>query len=172
VQYPVSCECGQVHRVSEGAAGTRFACDCGSTVAVPSLHVLRMQTGQAVLSPELLIEAALQNGELPTSSSCLACGRFTDLVAFVWAVCERAQVENPEWGLVPLALVFGWVVFWRSGQTRVLGRDKEYRLPIRLCERCGRRLRGRKLREAMMGEPLYARLLDKYPQAGLSLSRR
>jgi hypothetical protein len=169
VEYTVSCECGQSHRVSGGAAGTRFVCGCGREVLVPSLNVLRRQAGEAVLAPELLIEAALRNGELPTSSFCLGCGEVTTQTAFVWAECERAQIKKSSWTINPIALLFGWFVFSRSGEVRVLGRDRTYCLPVRLCEGC-RHLEGKELREALAHEPLYRRLLEKYPQATLSLS--
>jgi hypothetical protein len=170
VEYAVSCECGRSHRVSAGAAGTRLACACGRQVIVPSLHVLRRQAGEAVLGPELLIEDALRRGELPTSSSCARCGEVTAHCAWVWAECEQAQIKEPGWTISPLALLFGWLILRRSGETRVLGRDLSFRLPIRLCAGCCGGLGGRGLREVFAKEPLYQRLLDKYPQASLSFS--
>jgi hypothetical protein len=171
VDYAVPCECGQSHRVSAGAAGTRLVCGCGREVVVPSLHILRRQADEAVLGPERLIEAALRRDELPTSPCCVHCGEITADCAFIWAECERAQVKRPYWTISPLGLLFGWLIFSRSGPTRVLGRDLTYCLPIRLCEDCYPRLGGRRLREAFAQEPLYRRLLDKYPDARLSLSR-
>jgi hypothetical protein len=113
----------------------------------------------------------LASGELPTSSSCVSCGESTTGVAFVQADCERAFVQKGSWTINPLALLFGWLVIRREGEARVLGRDKSYRLPIRLCERC-HRLRGTKLRAAVVQEPLYRRLLEKFPHARLSLLRK
>jgi len=121
-----------------------------------------MQAGEAVLSPEILIEVALSQGELPTSQTCVRCGEVTDHTAFVWAELERAQIKRPSWTINPIGLLFGWLVLSRSGQVRVLGRDRAYRLPIRLCEDCCP-LRRRELREAVAQEPLYRQLLDKYP---------
>jgi hypothetical protein len=157
--------------VSGGAAGTRFTCGCGREVAVPSLHVLRKQAGEAVLGPELLIEAALRAGDLPSSPCCARCGEVTPDYAIVSAECERARVRESGWVIHPLALLFGWLVINRPGPPRVLGRDLIFRLPLRVCDGCFSRLRSRDLRKALAREPLYRQLLDKYPHAGLSLSR-
>src|SRR5262249_26516320 len=94
VDYTISCECGQTHSVSAGAAGTRLSCSCGQQVEVPSLHVLRSRAGEATLGPELLITAAMQGGQLPASRTCIGCSAATSRIAPMWVVCEREEVKE------------------------------------------------------------------------------
>src|SRR5262245_46347037 len=88
--YLVTCECGQAHRVSAGAAGTIFACNCGRQVEAPSLYALRRSAGEPTVSAELEIRALLQDGRLPEESMCLRCGTETADVGYALVVCERS----------------------------------------------------------------------------------
>jgi hypothetical protein len=168
-QYPVVCECGRKQWVPAGAAGRRLPCPCGREVAVPALHILRRDAGEMAVSPELMIEALLRENGLPEGPDCVVCSAATDEVRYVWADCEKPTIKKPGWTINPLMLLFGWWVFYRSGETRVLGRDITYRLPLRVCRVCADGLRGSGVKDILCRVPLYERLLQKYPKAKLTL---
>jgi hypothetical protein len=74
VEYPIACECGNVLRVSKGAAGTRIACPCGQSVRVPTLRCFLNWDGKGCVDPQnigiaagsvhdALSEAELRNQE-------------------------------------------------------------------------------------------------------------
>jgi hypothetical protein len=177
--YPVTCACGCTHRVSAGAAGTLIACGCGRQVQVPSLRTLRAAAGEPVASPEMEIRARLQDGQLPEERECVCCGVATDDVSHARVVCERSEVSDTRLGdmesfaikLISLLLVPIGFFFSRRGEARERGRDISFRLPLRVCDLCARRLRGRRLVEAMRRVPAYTRLFEKYPHAEVMLER-
>jgi hypothetical protein len=170
--YPVHCACGCTHRVSAGAAGTLIACGCGRQLQVPTLRALRAAAGEPVASPEIEIRARLQDGQLPEERECVCCGVATDDVRHVGVVCERSEVSSKtDWNLRLLPLLAGWLVFTRSREVRERGRDISFQLPLRVCDLCARRLRGRRLVEAMRRVPAYTRLFEKYPHAEVTLER-
>jgi hypothetical protein len=175
MSYSVVCECGQACSVTAGAAGTRIACTCGREVAVPPLHILRRQAGEAALSPELEIESLLQEGRVPDGLECRRCGATTDAVAHVHVECERPE-EDRRVGTLTMILSFwfGWLTallaFAQSGrEAPVHGRNVSYRLPLRLCRGCTAACRDDALKDALRKEPVYGRLLAKYPHAKASI---
>ena len=169
--YAVTCDCGRTHRVSAGAAGMLLACDCGRQVQVPTLRALRREAGEPVASPEMEIRALLREGTLPQERECLSCGTPTADVGHAEVICERSEVSDTGWKWRLLPLLFGYLVFTRSGEARERGRDLAFRLPLRLCRDCAGRLRGAALVEVLRRVPVYARLIDKYPDADISLDR-
>jgi hypothetical protein len=180
VNYPVQCDCGQVHRVAATLAGTRLPCRCGREVAVPSLIRLKSAAGQAVLSPEVRLDQMLQLQMLPEETRCLVCDTPTPNTYFFWATCERVTVEvawgHKWWNLVLMWLCFGWVgmilayVSGRESGDREHGRDVRFRLPLRVCPECTPRMTSPEvLKETVLTVPIYAELLDKYPGAELAL---
>jgi hypothetical protein len=166
--------------VGEGAAGVKFPCDCGRTVKVPSLKDLRLAAGLTPynLSPEVVIESLLLSGGLPLGNHCAGCGAKTDDVVHVVVECERAIVRRrggPSWLLVLLSLLVSpwiWVFARREREEREYGRDKIYRLPLRVCPGCRPGLRDvAALEQALQKVPEYDDLLAKYPAARISLAR-
>jgi hypothetical protein len=91
-------------------------------------------------------------------------------VAHSWTVCERElQVQAAGWKVGYLGLVFGVLSFWKE-RDRTEGRDVRFRLPLRVCRDCTDQLRDpRVLKETLLAVPVYAELLDKYPDADVSL---
>jgi hypothetical protein len=173
MDYPVTCACGRTHRVSSGAAGTRLVCGCGRQVEVPSLHALRTQAGELTVSVELLLGALLRDGHFPEEKDCLRCGIPTTDICYALVVCERPEVRSKyDWSLSLVGLLFGHLVFSRRGEDRERGRNVSFRLPLRVCSDCTSRLRHPALVEAMRQVPLYGQLLEKYPQAEVSLERK
>jgi|GEM_PF-1325371 len=178
MDYPVSCECGQVHRVAAALAGSHFACRCGRDVSVPSLIQLKSAAGQAVLSPEVRLEQMLQLGMLPEESRCLVCDAPTKKALFFWAMCERAVLKESwgqKWlGLVVLIFFFGWVgllVGYLAGRLegdKLHGREVRFRLPLRVCSECTSKVSVPiTLWDTALAVPIYAELLRKYPDAQL-----
>jgi len=168
--YAVQCKCGAVRPVSATDAGGRVACACGREVVVPSLSALKASAGQSAMSAEVRIEQLLARGLLPEGTTCLVCRRATNDVAHCWTVCERErQVQAAGWKVGYLGLVFGVLSFWKE-RDRTEGRDVRFRLPLRVCRDCTDQLReAGVLKTALLEVPVYAGLLDKYPDADLSL---
>jgi len=179
MQYQLPCECGASLTVAEAAAGTTTKCRCGRTVVIPSLRELRRQAGVRgpAVSPEMMIESLLLAGKLPEEDHCVLCGVPTDSSICCWTECEQAHVESgkPSWGAYLAAfLTLGWlgVALAKSteGEAREWGKDRSFPLPLRVCDACRQGLTGpAKLRAALYRVPLYRRLLDKYPDAAVSL---
>jgi hypothetical protein len=179
VDYHVTCGCGKSLAVSAGSAGSRLPCPCGRTIEVPSLRELRRQHGEAVIvNPVLEIEHLAAADGLPATGPCIRCGRDDAATAIVTAECERSWVRKP--GRLELILSFLLrspvlllAHLWerQTAPADVLGRDVVLRLPLRLCLACLSEVRtqadfAKVLREV----PVYARLLDRYPEAILSIA--
>jgi hypothetical protein len=180
MRYRVSCECGDVVRVAEEAAGTVVSCYCGRAVQVPSLRALRRQAGvlEPATSPEMAVEALLLAGELPEERHCVLCGTATNGVVLCRTECELARVEKsgpPLWAVIAGFLTFGILgaaaVAATSSDSGVeWGKDRLFDLPLRVCDGCKARLAdARALKDALCQAPLYRRLLAKYPRAKVSV---
>jgi hypothetical protein len=178
MEYRVTCGCGKAVAVSAGAAGSRVTCDCGRSVDVPSLRELRRLSGEAdTVNPVLVIEKMLAAGELPLAQDCAICGRADAAVVKVVAECERRWLRRPgrwDWLVVaifslPLAIL---AHIWQRSRSEVqeFGRDVILTLPLRLCTSCREDVRSRTDIAALLAEvPIYAQLLNRYPDAKLSL---
>jgi hypothetical protein len=179
MRYRVACECGDVVRVAEEAAGTVVSCYCGRAVQVPSLRELRRQAGvhEPPPSPEMAVEALLLAGELPEERHCVFCGTPTNGVALCHTECELARVEKsgpPLWTVIAGYLTFGFlgaaVAAASSGPEVEWGKDRVFDLPLRVCDGCRVRLAdSQALKDALRQVPLYRRLLAKYPRAKVSV---
>ena len=159
-------------------AGSRLACKCGRQVPVPSLSRLKLAAGEAALSPEVRIDQMLRLGLLPEETACAVCGTPAEGTIHVWATCERITVQegwgSRGWQLAVLVLCFGWVgalaSYFAGQRSREHGRHVQFRLPVRVCPGCAPGLSDpAALRKAVSAAPLYAGLLDKYPDAELAL---
>src|SRR5438105_7202675 len=91
MEFRVSCECGKSHTVTAAAAGAKLACQCGRSVAVPSLSELRRQGLAAEIHPVLAIQGMIDAGELPPRGGCVRCGAESEVVS-VTAECERKHI--------------------------------------------------------------------------------
>jgi hypothetical protein len=115
-------------------------------------------------------------GALPSGRTCVRCNRDTGDVIRVLAVCERAWVRRRggfSWGLLVLALFSPLVRLWlllHRPEEKEYGRDKVYSLPLRVCPDCRPALRRtREMRQWLRRVPEYDSLLDKFPNAQVSL---
>jgi hypothetical protein len=146
---------------------------------VPSFRELRERAGQRTPepSPELVIEALLLAKQLPDHRECVLCGKSTDHLVSYRTICERAEVDNgarPWWQVVLAAVTLSWlgglIVAAERRPERELGRDKIYELPLRVCEACRPRLATEHaVKRAMLGVPVYRRLLAKFPGAAIEM---
>jgi len=145
-------------------------------VDVPSLRELRRLAGAAdTVNPVLVIEQLAAAGELPPGRGCARCGRDDAATAHVTATCERSWTKKRDgpWWLTP-ALPWFARLFVRMAEEAApaerFGRDVSLRLPVRLCPACRAEVRTRDdVADVLREVPIYARLLDRYPDAALSL---
>jgi len=135
-----------------------------------------MSAGEVVLSPEVRIEQMLQLGMLPQEDRCVICRKATSEKAYFWAACERAFVkQDPNrslWVIIPAWLLFGWwflLLLLLTREDQVHGTDVQFRLPLRVCSECRPDLTNTQtFHDAVYATPIYAELLEKYPDANLT----
>jgi hypothetical protein len=181
--YRIPCQCGDDVTVAETLAGTKIPCHCGRMVAIPSLRELRRLSGshQEEIQPEMEVESLLLANRLPEEDCCILCGAATDHSICCRTECEKAQVKTDRWPwwvwlLVLLTcgaiLAFGMIVVLAGtkGQTTEHGKDRTYDLPLRICADCRQQLTNElEIKDAMWEVPAYQRLLEKYPDAKVTL---
>lgn len=180
MQYELQCECGEKLTVRETAAGAKEQCRCGRTLVVPSLHELRRSAGlpEPRLPPEQVVEALLLAGKLPREVHCILCGTATFGLLCCQTECERAHIVSggpPGWVYALSFLTFGWlgVALARASapEDREWGKDCIFTLPLRVCGECQHQLtEPDELKAALNRVPEYQRLLEKYPDALVSVS--
>ena len=127
------------------------------------------------MSADFELDQMIGSNALPVESTCGVCGVETPHARSVLVVCERAQEKKEGRPLQAVALgcffglLLGWILYRMSNPNRpgrAVGRDVAYRLPVRLCEGCAAGRWTVKLTRTVLDRtPLYARLLDKYPDA-------
>jgi len=167
MRYEVRCECGKPFAVTGADAGVSLRCDCGKSVEVPPLHQLRPTAGQDALPAETTLANMLANRQFPDTAECTVCGTATDGVVHVRIACEHAEEQTnraDRAGSFILWLVFDWIVKVRR-ESRVVGRDVRFRVPVRCCGECAGRLTNADLRTAVRRNRVCASVLDKYPHA-------
>ncbi len=146
MDFSVACSCGKSTTVSEGAAGSRFDCSCGQSIAVPSLTDLRVQAGlpPQAPNPTAAIPFMVADGELPTMTACARCAGATDDTVTVTVECEIASGNEPSGiAAVFLFLVFGfWVLLLRTRKVDrpQLGDSRIVHCPLRMCQVCQRQM--------------------------------
>jgi hypothetical protein len=157
-------------------AGADLRCDCGRSISVPGLKELRLQAGLPAYdpSPELLLRETFDINDVPGDDGCVACGAATDQIVRVVAECEKAWGKRAgfEWGTFFLSLLLlPLVVFrWRNVD-QMRGSDKFFVLPIRVCPQCQQALKGTaRIKDCLRHIPVYRRLLDKFPDATVSIA--
>jgi len=177
--YEVRCTCSKTHEVSAADAGSMLRCTCGRNVDVPPLHVLRTSAGEHGVSPSVQLQAMLHNNELPGTRSCACCHRETDHQIRVSVVCEQVITKEPAakgavlLGCLVSGLLGGLVMMLlsKSGQRPIQhGTQVSFVLPVCVCEVCDRDVTTpHEIRKALAATPIYAALLDQYPEAQTSL---
>ena len=172
--YQILCGCGQTHQVSGGDAGSRLPCKCGGRVEVPDLRTLRVSAGEPTASPELVIEALLQDGFVPGDGECVCCEMPTENICHVRVECERSESDSEGWKIIyvlrllhPLAFLAS-MFHDRRTEREVEGRNVNYRLPVPMCRECARSLSRSGVPNALRKIDVYGQLLDKYPHASVA----
>jgi hypothetical protein len=177
MDFRIQCTCGLTMTVSEAAAGGEALCACGQTVHIPEWTELRIRAGLPPynISPELLIENMLVKGELPFDDRCIRCEEVTDHIVQVLTACERVWVKDTgggTWASIFAMMFLGiWgVLIAQRGEGKAYGKDKVYSLPLRICPTCRQTLRTpHDIKLCMSAVPTYHLLLDKFPDAEVSL---
>ena len=176
MEYHVACSCGASIPVTAAQAGAEVECPCGARVPVPRLSALRTQAGLGAYEsgPIDTIRRMIAEGALPWGKVCAVSGRPTDDVIELHVQCERSYSPR---GSSPLVLYF-WPLLAlidgaRSERREILGRDTVVCVPLRVAQdfhhRLARRTGQRTLRRLLRGVPVYARLLQEYPQARVTV---
>ena len=179
MDFRIDCQCGLCFTVTEASAGGTVDCPCGRAVSVPSLKELRLRAGLPPynISPETVIEQLLATSQLPGSKTCVRCGADTSDIIHVVTECERSWTHREggfSWmTLLVTALFFPIALWlWVRKEEKEYGKDKVYALPLPLCRACEPAVRGRKaLKQCLMKIPDYSRLLEKFPDARLTVQK-
>ncbi len=152
MEFNFNCACGATLTVPEAQAGTQVRCPCGRAVPVPSLLELRKLADLPLASPELVVERLLAAGMLPEETACVLCGVETEGRCHFWTRCERAVVRRGGFFLHPITLLtalLGLMVF-SSRRDEEYGRDRLFRLPLRVCSGCRPGLRNEEAAKAAL----------------------
>ena len=97
----------------------------------------------------------------------------TGHICFAHVDCEQATLRSPGWTINPIGLLIGRLMFQRAeGETRVIGKNLAYTLPVRDCGDCAAGLTNGRIRLLVEKAPLYAQLLAKWPRAKVSVNVR
>ncbi len=179
--YSTACECGAVHAVAATQAGTTLECKCGRSVAVPALSALRLSAGETPIPLNTVerIEAMIRDGELPSGGVCPLSGRPADRVVHFRVECEQSWVRHRDSGdsghRFALTLLFGllggWLISWGADPTEVetMGRDTAVTVPLGVASEARSKVmrmrRQKALKALLRSTPIYAELLDQFPNA-------
>jgi hypothetical protein len=157
------------------------ACLCGKTVRVPSLSELRRLAGEELFSPEFELEQLLASGCPPVTDNCACCRDRGGTTVHCWVICARPWLRHTGDLSVPalilsillLPRLITLFLLSRRGETKEYGKDVRFLVPLRVCDNCRTGLRKpREIKEVLRRTSrIYARLLDKYPEAEVSLKQ-
>jgi hypothetical protein len=167
--------------VAAHQAGTNLECRCGRTVPVPPLSKLRTLSGHGAYESGIIdtINRMVRDGELPYGELCAVSGFPTSDVCNLCVQCESKWIKRAGSdryfmmfvGLVlaPFFLLPFLLRVARNEQTELHGRERRVYIPLRVRsdfhEQLRRTRNQRTLRAWLRSVPVYAELLDQYPQA-------
>jgi hypothetical protein len=112
----------------------------------------------------------IRTGELPAGDTCLRCGLPTKDACDLVVHCERQWYKAASFNWLALSLSFPhWLLAMaRRGTGDVFGRETVIRVSLRVREEHHQWLATRsqrKLRKLLRTVPVYAQLLDEYPES-------
>lgn len=181
MRYRVNCACGATQPVSASQAGSTLRCECGRPLEVPLLSILRRAAGEPPIPLSTIerIASMIRDGEAPGGDVCPYSGRPANDCVLVRVQCERSSVRGGGGdgsGLTILAygVLFGWIDLFIAAREEalpleVLGRDTYLEIPLRVssdvASQIARIRRQRTLKRLLRQTPIYAALLDEYPDA-------
>ncbi len=176
--YALHCTCGESFEVQAGQAGSTIKCPCGAEVRVPSVSKLRELAGKAAYESGVIdtIHGMIERGDLPAGKVCAVSGKSTDDVMEIYVHAEKFHKAEDIRTLAILGLLLSPLLFLLSpsmmfsGARRPQGdgRDTWVRTPLVVDSKYQsemRRARRKKQQRWLRSVPVYARLLDEYPQA-------
>jgi hypothetical protein len=172
----VECSCGQILAVRVAQAGTTMLCGCGAQVKVPSLSKLRERGGQNAYEASTIdvIHGMLRRGELPIGDRCAVSGDPTADVVDLCVEAERTYRDRD-------SRFYAWLGFLVSPILLLglfqkprpdVGRETIVPTPLRVAAAYHPRVRrsGQKaLKRWLRSVPIYATLLEEYPQATVGI---
>ncbi len=179
MSYSTTCECGAIHAVAATQAGTTLECKCGRAVCVPALSALRQAAGETPIPLNTIerIEAMIRDGELPSGNVCPVSGRPADRVVHLRVECEQSWVRGGDpmdsGAGFAFMLLFGWIGLMlasRASRPREeLGRDTAVTVPLGVASEARSKVmrmrRQKALKALLRSTPIYAELLDQFPDA-------
>ncbi len=179
MSYSVTCGCGATHTVTATQAGSTLRCACGTSIEVPLLSALRKSAGESPIPLNTIetIQAMIRRGELPSGDICPYSGRPANNTLFVHVQCERVWVRGGDsmgaGQVIAYVLLLGWIgALIASIKTRPreeLGQDTSLELPLRISSDAGSKIlrirRQRALKMLLRKTPVYATLLEEFPEA-------
>jgi hypothetical protein len=174
----IACPCGEKFTRNEGSAGVRWKCSCGRDLQVPTLAELRRMSGEPE-DPERRIRGGIDKSELFPDRACCRCEARTDAWVPVMIECEPGNFDAGGFDWKTLLFTIGLTLFLfpvgigyillRSRGPNAGSYGKGYRVPLLICAACQKRLDKGGLVECLRQVPVYDRLLDKYPEAKVSV---
>lgn len=180
------CPCGASIPVTPGQAGTEVSCRCGKIVPVPRLAQLRLMAGKDpyATNPVDRIDNMQRAGQLKLTERCAGCLKRTDGVMRLEVCCERTYAEETTGSSGDLSWLMIFGIFKlsrlladaispgshpRVEESKVLGREMVARIQLRVCASCQDDHAQSMSRETLVAwlrtVPIYAELLDMYPEA-------
>ncbi|MBI1324440.1 hypothetical protein GC170_14820 [bacterium] len=176
--FALNCTCGRSFDVQAGQAGSTLKCQCGAEVQVPSVSKLREMAGKAAYEVGVIdqINGMIDRGELPAGGVCAVSGSKTEDVMEILVKTEKFQGARDFRAYAILGLLFSPIVFLLSPSMMVSraqhpegsGRDTWVRTPLFVDSKYQQKVRRasqKKLKRWLRSVPVYAKLLDEYPQA-------
>jgi hypothetical protein len=182
MEYHVICPCGKQLPVQTDDAGTTIRCQCGQSVAVPSLSKLRTMAGFGAYESSAVetIQRMLDEGTLPGGQTCAKSGRPTQDVLPFEVQLEPDDGWRDRMGFwLAVAYLAGpllTILFVIMGK-QIAARHPEnvVTIPLRIDRKFHRGLAWWgtqwKLRRLLSTTPVYARLLEEYPRAIIRVAR-
>ncbi len=179
--YALNCSCGRSFDVQTGQAGSTLKCHCGADVRVPSVSKLRELAGKAAYEVGVIdrIGGMIDRGELPTGGVCAVSGKSTSDVMDICVHAEhfqKPQEMNLQW-FAPIAFLMLFqpsLTFGQRHRPHGDGRDTWVRTPLFIDSEYHHKVRKasqKKLKRWLRSVPVYAKLLDEYPQATVEFER-
>jgi hypothetical protein len=182
MNYSVTCGCGRIRAVEATQAGSTLKCACGRSITVPLLSTLRSTAGENAIPLNTIdtIREMIRRGELPSGEVCPHSGRRADSTVYFHVQCERMWVRGNDstniGSTIVHFLLLGWMASLfaslKSRPLEELGRDTSLELPLRISSEVSatimRMRRQKTLKRLLRSTPIYATLLDEFPEGAVT----